>query len=43
MARYTKLAISLPLQCARKRGHRIVTSDPVDIARLDPSLPIILV
>jgi hypothetical protein len=29
--------------CARRRGHRIVTSDPVDIRRLDPSLPVIAV
>jgi hypothetical protein len=29
--------------CARRRGHRIVTSDPVDIRRLDPSLPVIVV
>jgi hypothetical protein len=29
--------------CARRRGHRLVTSDPVDIRRLDPSLPMIVV
>jgi hypothetical protein len=29
--------------CARRRGHRIVTSDPADIRRLDPALPMIAV
>jgi hypothetical protein len=29
--------------CARARGHRIVTSDPEDIRRLDPRRPLILV
>jgi predicted nucleic acid-binding protein len=29
--------------CARERGHAIVTSDPADIARVDPSLSIISV
>jgi hypothetical protein len=29
--------------CARRRGHRIVTSDPADIRRLDPALPMIVV
>lgn len=29
--------------CARRRGHRIVSSDPDDIRRLDPSLPVIAV
>lgn len=27
--------------CARSRGHRIVTSDPDDLERLDPSVPLI--
>lgn len=27
--------------CARSRGHRIVTSDPEDIGRLDSSVPVI--
>lgn len=29
--------------CARKRAHRIVTSDPVDLRRLAPKLPLIVV
>ena len=29
--------------CARRRGHRIVTSDPADIRKLDPTLPLICV
>jgi predicted nucleic acid-binding protein len=29
--------------CARTRGDRIVTSDPDDIRRLDPSIPLITV
>jgi hypothetical protein len=29
--------------CARERGHAVVTSDLVDIARVDPSLVIISV
>ena len=29
--------------CARARGHRIATSDPDDIHRLDPSAPLIVV
>lgn len=29
--------------CARRRGHRIVTSDPDDIRRLDSSLSLIVV
>jgi len=29
--------------CARTRGHRIVTSDPDDMRRLDPSIPVIAV
>ena len=29
--------------CARRRGHRVVTSDPADIRRLDPSLSVIVV
>jgi hypothetical protein len=29
--------------CARERGHAVVTSDPADIARVDPSLSIISV
>lgn len=29
--------------CARQRGHRVVTSDPSDIRRLDAKLPVILV
>lgn len=29
--------------CARRRGHRLVTSDPADIRRLDPALPVIVV
>lgn len=27
--------------CARRRGHRVVTSDPGDIARADPGLDIV--
>jgi hypothetical protein len=27
--------------CARERGHAVITSHPHDIARLDPSLPLI--
>jgi hypothetical protein len=27
--------------CARERRHAIVTSDPDDIARVDPSVPVI--
>jgi nucleoside-diphosphate-sugar epimerase len=29
--------------CARQRQHTIVTSDPQDIARIDPALPPIVV
>jgi hypothetical protein len=29
--------------CARTRGDRIVTSDPDDIRRLDPSIPLVTV
>ena len=29
--------------CARQRQHAIVTSDPGDITRIDPSVPQILV
>jgi hypothetical protein len=29
--------------CARRRGHRLVSSDPADIRRLDPALPVITV
>lgn len=29
--------------CARRRGHRVMTSDPRDVRRLDAKLPIILV
>jgi predicted nucleic acid-binding protein len=27
--------------CARERDHAVVTSDPADIARIDPTLPFI--
>ena len=27
--------------CARERGHAVVTSDPGDLARIDPALPVI--
>jgi hypothetical protein len=29
--------------CARARGHRIATSDPADLQRLDPAAPLIRV
>jgi hypothetical protein len=29
--------------CARERGHAVVTSDPGDILRIDPALPVISV
>jgi hypothetical protein len=29
--------------CARRRGHVVVTSDPGDLARIDPNLPLIVV
>jgi hypothetical protein len=29
--------------CARRRGHRVVTSDPADIRRLDPNLAMTVV
>lgn len=29
--------------CARERGHAVVTSDPGDMARVDPQLPVITV
>ena len=29
--------------CARRRGHRLVTSDPDDLRRLDPAIPLIVV
>lgn len=29
--------------CARERGHLVVTSDPGDIAALDPELPLVVV
>ena len=27
--------------CARERDHAVVTSDPADLARIDPGLPLI--
>lgn len=27
--------------CARERGHAVITSDPGDISRIDPALPLI--
>lgn len=27
--------------CARERGHAVVTSDPGDISRIDPAIPVI--
>jgi len=27
--------------CARDRGHSVITSDPADIAKIDPSLTLI--
>ena len=27
--------------CARERGHAVITSDPDDISRVDPALPVI--
>lgn len=27
--------------CARERGHAVITSDPGDISRVDPALPVI--
>lgn len=29
--------------CGKRRGHRVVTSDPSDLRRLDASLPLIVV
>jgi len=29
--------------CGKQRGHRVVTSDPNDLRRLDASLPLIVV
>ncbi len=29
--------------CARRRGQRVVTSDPHDLARLDPALEVVVV
>ena len=29
--------------CARRAGHAVVTSDPSDLSRLDPTLPLIVV
>lgn len=29
--------------CARERGHAVLTSDPEDLARVDPALPLIRV
>ena len=29
--------------CGKQRGHRVVTSDPKDLRRLDASLPLIIV
>ncbi len=29
--------------CARRRRHRVLTSDPGDLRRLDPKLPIVIV
>jgi hypothetical protein len=31
------------VMCARERGHAVVTSDPTDIARVDPALSLIAV
>jgi hypothetical protein len=31
------------VSAARDRGHWVVTADPDDIARLDPSLPVIAI
>jgi predicted nucleic acid-binding protein len=27
--------------CARERGHAVITSDPGDISRIDPALPVV--
>lgn len=32
--------VHVPL-CARDRGHAVITSDPGDIARIDPTVPLI--
>jgi len=29
--------------CARQRGHMVVTSDPVDLSRIDPSLELVTI
>jgi hypothetical protein len=29
--------------CARQRKHRVVTTDPDDLAAIDPHLPLLLV
>lgn len=43
VARVADLIDASAVLCARRRGHRLVTSDPEDIRRLDPALPVIVV
>lgn len=33
----------IALVCARRAGQRVVTSDPRDIARVDPDVPVVVV
>ena len=41
--RTTDIVDASVVLCARERGHRIVTSDPDDLARLDPAAALIVV
>jgi len=41
--RTTDIVDASVVLCARERGHRIVTSDPDDLARLDPAASLIVV
>jgi hypothetical protein len=41
--RTTDIVDASVVLCARARGHRIVTSDPDDLARLDPAASLIVV
>ena len=41
--RTTDIVDASVVLCARERGHRIVTSDPYDLARLNPAASLIVV
>jgi hypothetical protein len=43
LRRTTDIVDASVVLCARQRGHRIVTSDPGDLAHLDPAASLIVV